>query len=74
MWAEDHEWNYHMLCFYDEGQLCGYLYGRDLNKLTELERFKRMAWTNMRFLDYFRTWPVMPRRFHVDTLRDAYSL
>jgi len=74
MWAEDHEWNYHMLCFYYEGRLCGYLFGRDMNKLMELERFKRLAWTNMRFLDYFRTWPVMPRRIHVDTLRDAYSL
>ena len=74
LWAEDHEWNYHMLCYYDEGHLCGYLFGRDANRMVEQERFKRLAKTGRRFLDYFRSWPAMPRQIHVDTLRAAYSL
>lgn len=73
-WAEDHEWNYHMLCYYHDGRLCGYLFGRDGNRLNELEKFKRLATTGIPFLNYFRTWPCMPRQIHVDTLRVAYGL
>ncbi len=74
LWAEDHDWNYHMLCYYHEGRLCGYLFGRDGNRLIDLERFKRLATTGIPFLNYFRTWPCMPRQIHVDTLRAAYGL
>jgi hypothetical protein len=74
LWAEDHDWNYHMLCYYHEGRLCGYLFGRDDNRLIVLERFKRLATTGIPFLNYFRTWPCMPRQIHVDTLRAAYGL
>lgn len=79
-WAEHHQWNHRMLCFYGgggQGALGGYLFGAGGNgvaQLDELQKFKRLATTGQNLLGLFRNTPAMMPQDLLDDMARHYGL